>query len=205
MASLFRINAGSIGAAPDSRLIRAEEWAAYCSARDIAAAAGEYAANLRREAEEAFAAEKQRGYEEGLRESRQEHAENILETVLKSIDYIEGLEKGIAGLVGDALRKILGEIPPDELIAGVVRQALTLVRGQKRVTLSVAPEDEPTVRSRTDELLRDYASIAFIDVVADGRLSRGACLLQSDMGVIDAGVETQIRAIIQTLEKRRKG
>ncbi|MDR3073252.1 MAG: HrpE/YscL family type III secretion apparatus protein [Deltaproteobacteria bacterium] len=205
MASLFRISAGGIAASPDSRLIRAGEWANYCAARDIAAAAQQYAANLRREAEEAFAAEKQRGYEEGLRESRQEHAENMMETVLKSIDYIEGLEKGIAGLVGDALRRILGEIPPEDRIAGVVRQSLNLVRGQKRVTLVVAPEDEPLIRAKIDELLREYASIAFIDVAADGRLARGACLLQSDMGVIDAGIETQIRAIINTLEKRRKG
>ncbi|MDR1946208.1 MAG: HrpE/YscL family type III secretion apparatus protein [Desulfovibrio sp.] len=205
MAALFRIRAGGIDAAPGSRLIRAEEWAAYRAAGDIVAEAERYALDLRRKADEAFVAEKQRGYDEGLRQSRAEHAESMLDTVLKSIDYIEGLEKGIAGLVGDALRKILGELPPEERIIGVVRNSLNLVRGQKRVTLSVSPEDEPLVRARIDELMHDHTTGSFIDVTADGRLSRGSCLLQSDMGVIDAGIETQIRAIINTLEKRQKG
>ncbi|MDR2051347.1 MAG: HrpE/YscL family type III secretion apparatus protein [Deltaproteobacteria bacterium] len=205
MASLFRIDRGRLDASPSSRLIKAAEWAEYNAAGEITAEAERYAENLRREAEEAFAAEKERGYAEGLLQSSQEHAESMMETVLKSIEYIEGLEKGIAGLVGDALRKILGEIPPEERIVGVVRQSLNLVRGQKKVTLSVAPEDEGALRSRLDEILSRYASIDFIEVAADGRLSPGSCLLQSEMGVIDAGIETQIRAIVNALEKRRKG
>ena len=122
-----------------------------------------------------------------------------------SIEYIEDMEKGVSTLVGDAVRKILGALPPEELMSGVVRQALSLVRGQKQVTLNVSPADEGAVRARLDDILREYSSIGFIDLKTDGRLAKGACTLQSDMGVIDAGVETQIRAIINALEKRRKG
>jgi type III secretion protein L len=205
MASLFRIDRKGLSASPDSRLIRAAEWAEYLSAREIVAAAERHAESLHREAEEALAEEKRRGYEEGLLQSRQEQIENMMETVLKSIEYLEGMEKGVAGLVGDALRKILGEMPPEERIAGVVRQALNLVRGQKKVTLSVAPEDEASLRLHLEEILSRYASIDFIEIAADGRLAPGSCLLQSELGVIDAGIETQVRAIVNTLEKTRKG
>jgi type III secretion protein L len=115
------------------------------------------------------------------------------------------LEKGVSALVGEALRKILGSLPPEDLMAGVVRQSLALVRGQKQVVLRVSPLDEKAVKARLAEIMREYSSIAFVDVQADGRLSSGACSLQSEMGVIDAGVETQIRAIVNTLEKKRKG
>jgi len=205
MASLFRIDPAGIAVFPGARLIKAAEWANWQEARDIVAAARQEAERLRLEGEAAFAAEKERGYAQGLLEGRSEHAEQMMDTVLKSIDYIEGLEKGISSLVGEALRKILGSLPPEELIAGVVRQSLALVRGQRRVILRVSPEDEGPLRSRLEEILREYSSIGFVDLQADSRLARGACTLQSDMGVIDAGVETQIRAIINTLEKRRKG
>jgi type III secretion protein L len=205
MASLFRIIPEGLSAAPDARLIKAGDWGAFCLASDLLAGARREAERMGEEARAAFAAEKERGYAEGLEQSRLEHAEHMLETVLKSIDYIEGLEKGIVGIVGDALRKILGELPPEERIIGVVRQALTLVRGQKRVTLCVAPEDEAILRARLQEILGAYAAVDFVDVTADGRLSRGACLLQNEMGVIDASIETQIQALVHTLEKRQKG
>lgn len=205
MASLFRISAENIQAAPDSRLIKAAEWARYCSAAEIADQARQYAEELRQGARAAFDAEKKRGFEEGLREGRAEHAENMMEAVLKSIEYIEGLEKGIVSLVSDALRKILGELPPEDRIVGVVRQALNLVRGQKKISLSVSPEDESIVRGQLDEILSQYPSIDFVDVRADGRLAQGACLLQSEMGIIDAGIDTQILAITNALKKRQNG
>jgi type III secretion protein L len=205
MANLFRIDPTGISASPDARLIKAAEWANYCAAKKIVEEARAYAQNMRHKAEEAFEAEKQRGYEQGVLEGHQEHAEQIMETVLKSIEYIEGLEKGVSALVGEALRKILGSLPPEDLMTGVVRQSLAMVRGQKQVVLRVAPADEEAVKARLTEIMRDYSSIAFVDVQADARLTNGACTLQSEMGIIDAGVETQIKAIVNTLEKKRKG
>jgi type III secretion protein L len=205
MASLFRIDGRGVSASPDTRLIKAEEWAAFLGAAQITAEAQRCAVDQRRVTQEAFAAEKERGYEEGIQKSRREQAESMMETVLKSIEYLEGMEKSIAGLVGDALRKILDDIPPEERIVSVVRQALNLVRGQKKVTLVVAAEDADTLRSRMDEILARYASIDFIDIKADARLPSGSCLLQSAMGTIDAGMETQIQAVVNVLEKRQKG
>jgi type III secretion protein L len=205
MAGLFRIESAGVAASPDSRLIKAAEWAEYLTAGEIVAAAERRAANLRREAKKAFAEEKRKGYEEGMLQSRREHSEHMMETVLKSIEYLDGLEKGVAGLVGDALRKILDEIPPEERIVRVARQALNLVRGQKKVTLTVCPEDEAVLRSRLDAIAGSHPSIDFIEVAADGRLSPGSCLLQSDMGVVDASLETQIQAVVNALERSRKG
>ena len=205
MANLFRIDPAGVSASPDTRLIKAAAWANYCAAENIVEEARAYAREMRRKAVEAFAEEKLRGYEQGVLEGRQEHAEHIMDAVLKSIEYIEGLEKGVSTLVGEALRKIMGSLPPEEIMAGVVRQSLALVRGQKQVVLRVSPADEEAVKVRMTDIMREYSSIAFVDVQADGRLSQGACTLQSEMGIIDAGVETQIRAIVNTLEKKRKG
>jgi type III secretion protein L len=205
MANLFRIDPAGLAASPDTRLIKAADWADFCAADEIVEETRAWARDMRQKGAEAFEAEKQRGYEQGILEGRQEHAEQILDTVLRSIEYIEGLEKGVSALVGEALRKILGALPPEELMAGVVRQSLALVRGQKQVVLRVSPADEEAAKARLAEIMRDYSSIAFVDVQSDGRLAPGACILQSEMGIIDAGVETQIRAIVNTLEKKRKG
>ena len=45
-------------------------------------------------------------------------------------------------------------------------------------------------------------AIRLLDVVADSRLKKGDCLLESEMGVVDAGLDTQMGALRRVMEKR---
>jgi type III secretion protein L len=36
---------------------------------------------------------------------------------------------------------------------------------------------------------------AFLTVLADARLSRNSCILESELGVVDASLETQLKAL----------
>jgi len=42
----------------------------------------------------------------------------------------------------------------------------------------------------------------FLDVVPDARLERGACLLESELGVVDASLETQLKALENALRSK---
>lgn len=205
MAAMFRIDPEGLELAPGTLLLKADEWARFSEAETLIQAARAEAEAMRLRAAQAYEEEKARGLEDGLKQGKMEHAEKMIDTVLKALDYISGLESGMVALVGDALRKILGEIPPDELIVKVVRQALAMVQNRQRVTLRLSPEDEALVSAGLEEILRPYPGIKAIDVLADGRLSRGDCLLESEMGVIDASVETQLKAIANAFEKHQKG
>ncbi|MDL2279752.1 HrpE/YscL family type III secretion apparatus protein [Desulfovibrio sp. OttesenSCG-928-G11] len=205
MAKLFCLVPHSLHLAPDTRLIKAADWARYCEAGELLKEARLEAGRIREEAGQAYEEEKRRGFEAGVQEGRMEQAGQMLDTAMKAIDYIENLEAGVVTLVSNALRKILGELPPEERIVSVVRHALSLVQGQKKVLLRVSQEDEAAVQAELSALLRRYSAISFLEVTADPRLAQGDCLLESEMGVIDAGLETQLQAIVNTLEKRHKG
>ena len=43
---------------------------------------------------------------------------------------------------------------------------------------------------------------SFLDVVSDARLERGACLLESELGVVDASLETQLKALENALRAK---
>ena len=45
-------------------------------------------------------------------------------------------------------------------------------------------------------------SASFLDVVPDARLERGACLLESELGVVDASLETQLKALEGALRSK---
>ena len=76
-----------------------------------------------------------------------------------------------------------------------------VIRTQKHVTLKVASDMVETVRARVSELTTDFPTVETFDVVEDPRLKGAACVLETEAGVADASVETQLAAIEKSLKK----
>ena len=166
-------------------------------------AARERVADMERKAGEAYERRREEGYRDGVEEGRLEHAEKVMETVLSSVEYIEGIEATLVNVVAVAVRKVIGEIDENERIVRIVRNALVTVRNQQHVTIRVAPADEKAVREGLASMLASVpGGASFLDVVPDARLERGACLLESELGVVDASLETQPKALENALRSK---
>ena len=73
----------------------------------------------------------------------------------------------------------------------------------RHVTIRVAPADEKAVREGLASMLASVpGGASFLDVVPDARLERGACLLESELGVVDASLETQLKALENALRSK---
>jgi len=205
MGTVFRLTGDSVIPAAGARLIRAADYARLVEARDLLAAAHERADAIRVEAEAAYEERKREGYEDGLMEGRMEQAEKMMETAMQAVEYLEHIEESLVGVVMSALRKIIGELDDRERIVRVVRSALVSVRSQQRVLIRVCPSDEPAVREALAAMISSApGGVSFLDVSADPRMKPGDCILESELGVVDAGLETQIRAIENALAGRIK-
>ncbi len=203
MAALFSLNQ-RLTPKPGQTLIKAGEAAVFFEARDLIRAWEERAAQLDQAAEEERERRFQQGYEDGLAAGRLEYTEKIMEAVIQSVEYIEGLETTLVKVVGEAVRRIVGEMDDDERIVRLVRQALGAVRGEKRVLVRVAPRDEKAVRLDLAALLGRNAGSGFLELVPDPRLQPGECLLESELGVVEASLETQLRNLETALLNRVK-
>jgi type III secretion protein L len=98
-------------------------------------------------------------------------------------------------------QKILGEelrINP-EAIVGVARQCLQGLGRERSLTLRVAPGDAEIARRRTDALREAAGRNRSIEVMTDAAVSPGGCIVESEYGVIDARLETQIRCLEEIL------
>ena len=194
MGCVFRLNRD--GVSPVGRVLRAADVAVLLEANAVLAAARARAEEMNRQAEAAYEARREEGYRDGQEEGRLEHAEKVLETVLSSVDYLSSLENTLVDVVTSSIRKVIGELDASELIVRVVRNALTTVRNQQRVTIRVAPADEKAVSEALAAMIQTApGGVGFLDVRADARLERGSCLLESELGVVDASLETQLKAL----------
>ena len=188
--------------ASDSRLVKATDVATVSSAAEIIAAAEADAARIREEAKVAFEDEKKRGYEKGLQDGKMEIAMQKLDLVDQSVEFMASVEGKMAEVVMKALKSCVVEIGDKEMVVNIVRKTMgAVIRTQRHVTLKVAPEMVGVVKERVAALRSDYPTVENFDVVEDPRLKGPACILETEAGVADASVETQLAAIEQSLAR----
>jgi type III secretion protein L len=201
MAELFLLNGLKPAIAPGVKLVKAKAASAFLSALELSAEIAARKTQREKEAEAAYALSREEGYKEGLASGRDEFSLKILDTVMASVEYLEKLEGDLANIVLDAVRKIIGQTPPDQVAVGLVKKALAITRDDRRVIVRVSPEDEPAVRRELQGALSTGA-VSFLEVKADGRLKRGDCVLESDLGVVEASVDTQLKNLSTALNGR---
>ena len=190
----------------DRRLVKASEVATVKSATDIIAAAESEAARIREDAKAAFEAEKKRGYEKGLQDGKLEIAMQKLEQVDQSVAFMESVEGKMADIVMKALKSCVEEIGDKEMVVNIVRKTMNaVIRTQRHVTLKVAPEMVQSVKEHVAALRIDYPTVESFDVVEDPRLKGPACILETEAGVADASVDTQLAAIERSLGRHLSG
>jgi type III secretion protein L len=184
------------------RLVKAEDVAVVKSAGEIIAAAQEQATKLRESANAAYEAEKRRGFEEGLQAGLKKVVEDKLDFAYESAAYMESVEGKLADIVVKALKKCVSQAGDRTLVVEIVRKTMkAVIRNQRQITLKVAPDMVETVKSRLNEILSDYPALERVDVVEDARLKGPAAIIETEAGVADASVETQLAAIENSIRK----
>lgn len=186
-----------------TRLLPAENILSEAQSRSekIISKAEEKAKKITKEAEITYTVEKQKGYQEGLEKAKQEMAVEISATSLKTAQYYHVIEKKIAALVMDTVRKVIDTTDNSELIIGLLKKALLILKSQKQITVKVASDQVDFVNKRLDELMNIYPHIDTIEVKGDNRMPPTDLIIESEIGIVNAGIETQLTAIEQAFSQ----
>lgn len=202
MDSVFFLKKQNVSLPAGKPILKADEYGQLIEANEILDQAHQKASETIAQAYEIYETNKKKGYEDGLEEGRLEHAEKIMDTAMQAIEFFESMENSTAGLVTKCLEKVIGEIDDDELILRIVKSGLAVARNEKRVVVRVCVDDLDAVKKSTSTLLQAYPGISLLDITADSRLTKGACLIESELGVVDSSLDTQLEAIKRAISKR---
>ena len=199
---MLLIKKGDFVLQSDRRVVKAADVATIRSAAEIVAAAEAQAAQIREDAKAAYEEERKKGYDKGIADGKTEIAMQKLDLVDSSVAFMENVEEKMSDIVMKALKSCVTEIGDREMVIQIVRKTMAaVIRTQRQVTLKVAPELVETVRARVSELTATFPTIETFDVVEDPRLKGSACVLETEAGVADASVESQLAAIERSLKK----
>ena len=199
---MLLINKGDFVLQSDRRVVKAADVATVRSAAEIVAAAEAQASQIREDAKAAYEEERKKGYDKGISDGKTEIAMQKLDLVDSSVAFMENVEEKMSDIVMKALKSCVAEIGDREMVIQISRKTMAaVIRTQRQVTLKVAPELVETVRARVSELTATFPTIETFDVVEDPRLKGSACVLETEAGVADASVESQLAAIERSLKK----
>jgi flagellar assembly protein FliH len=170
---------------------------------DANAPAADATAQLTRE----LRAARQSGYQDGYRDGlvalegfKQSFAGQTTAQVgvlLGSIGrQLDAMQQDMASALAAAATSLARQIVRSELatdpgtVARVAEQAIeALLLSARHIVLRVHPDDLALVAAGAAELIADRG----IRVVGDAQISRGGCLIESDIGLVDATIEERWR------------
>jgi type III secretion system HrpE/YscL family protein len=186
---------------PSAPTIKKAVREASLDAKDIVAQArsqaAEIVANAEREKEAIAEESRTHGYSEGLYKWN----ETLAEAWRARDRYFTGNEAELVKLAVTIARKIVGDCSRTDpgALLHTAREAIRAVRNERKIRLRVRATDEAFVRQRIAELQAVSAETCEIAVVVDDTITLGGCLVESDVGTIDAQFSTQLASLERLL------
>lgn len=189
------------GIDPAARILGADEVLAFRKAEQIVDEAIVQGEQIVASAEAAFQQERQRGYDEGVAQARLEQTEQMIENIGQTVDYFSRIEGQVVDLVMNAVRKIIDGFDDEQRVLIAVKSALSVVRNQKQIILRTHPQQSEIVRERLNEVLAAFPGVGYLDIVGDGRVKLDACIVETDIGTVEASLDGQLNALRAAFEK----
>lgn len=155
----------------------------------------------RREGFQAGAAEAEALREEA--ENYRQRARQLLKEARRAYrETIKAAQEQILDLALEIAAKIVGkqvELSPD-IVLNIARGAIREVAEGQFYILYAAPPDAEVLRQHQEELLKEAAAGARLQVVADEELKPGGCRVETESGFVDATIDTQLETVKRLLK-----
>lgn len=160
----------------------------------------EDAQRLLREIHEKTERERERGYDEGYAEGLAELTERLTAVCKLEHDCLKDLEPQVLALVYQCAEKVIArELHQDKAsIIDLIRGALRNLSGS-RMTIRLNPEDVPMARAHNAALFQVVEATCTMTFKEDPTVAPGGCIIESEIGTIDAQLGTQLAALKKAL------
>ncbi len=180
---------------------------AQSQADDILADAQSQADALKSRAEEEG---RQAGYNAGHDEAmaeldQQRQALEDEERALQA-DYDEkaaSMEKDLVATISDVMAKYFRIELSDrkDVLMHVIENALLNIENSRTFLIHVAQSQYEDLSAETDALRAKVGEDATVDIIMDPTLEEGKCLIETDGGIYDCSIDTELKSIVKELKE----
>ena len=201
-ANVIKVHSSS--ATPAVSKITREAHEASLEAKDILAKAQEQAAQLLEDAQQEKDALFEESSEQGYAAGLDKWNDALAEAWSRRDAFLLRNEAELVRLaVAIAEKVVRRSVEADsDVVVQAVTEALKSVRGEKRITIKVNPSEEDVLREQASSLRLLGSEVGDLVIVGNPAIAAGGCIVESELGVIDAQIDTQLASIEKALMRR---
>ncbi len=156
----------------------------------------------------AFESAKQEGFETGMKEAGRETERLKLELARERerqqeeyTDLLNSMEQDLVSVILDVFIKVTGAISYDkkDIILHLINRTLEGKEDSRQFIVRVSGEDFQYVTEHKEDILGNLLPGGALDIVRDATLSKNQCFIETDGGIFDCGLDTQMSRLIENI------
>ncbi len=189
----------------DRKIIKAEDYRLWLDARQLLNEVTARQRQAQATQEAVYEQQRQAGYEAGLSQAKAQEAELIFSATAQVIEYISSIEQTLVSIVMTTLRRVLDDYDDAELVTRLIKNGLQQFREQANVKIQIPASAEASqLRAKLQEAMQS-AGLPRAEIIENAALSGTGCRLESDMGSVEANLDTFLQAIEAALAEHFAG
>ncbi len=147
---------------------------------------------------------------EGLRDVKEEYSNLIdrIKTILSQAVKVRGqmilnLEQELNVLVSMIVSKVIKRIGETDrtIISQIVVDALKNLRGREEFIIRINTQDLEHLRKDLSSIIKKLEIDGKVTVVEDSRIELGGCIIETELGSLDAQLSSQLREIERSIRE----
>ena len=181
--------------APDGPVVKRETWARLGEVHALLDSAAQIRSGVQGERDAELARAHAEGMISGRREGLAQVAAELLRVQAGSRALLAREHARIADLACAVVARIAPRLEASALVAALVEEAVREIQAEHYLQVHVHPDALAAVEAERDALREAHPGLEQIVVVADAELDVRGCVLVSESGKIEAGLEEQLAAL----------
>ncbi len=139
------------------------------------------------------------GYAAGAASAQAQSVRHILDAQRAAREFVEASEQRIITLATAIVMRIAPALGEPECVAALAAEALRAIHAERHLRISVTPQAVEAARSMLTQWHVAHPEIETAQVAADPDLEPFDCVVESELGRIEAGLPTQLAAVREGL------
>lgn len=139
--------------------------------------------------------------EAGRRQAALEWHERQTVQAIDNAQVLRGMHEKLATIVTGAVERIVHTEERAALYQRALRSVRSFARGASTLALRVSADDHAHARAALDSLKALQTQGLHIEVSVDPSLRAGSCVFESEVGILDASLQTQLDGLRAAMDR----
>lgn len=177
------------------RRIPRRAWADTSEMSRLLFEAGNIVRDAERRADEVIEQARNDGYAQGLAQAEALMAQHLLDAQRQAHAFLEASQQRIVALAVAILERIAPALGEPRVVTALVEEALSTLRAEKYLRIRVTAQAANATQEMLEHWRSKHPQVETAQILVDPHLAPFTCVVESELGRIEAGLSAQLDAI----------